>query len=226
MFKSSKTIAIALAGFLTVSSASIAQAYPSGTNPSVGLTSYSRLTPGDSVSVSVSRIYRGCSVSIGWNGSTQATAVAGKTSRTAPVSVASPTVGGVHTLTARFGDGCRTDAGKSISKTITVGKLVRHSVGIKTTSSSARRNPTLALTGKIFLGAEAQTGLRVNLRLTKPNGDVQNLVATTGANGTYTANFGGVGAVVQGQYTVVATLPADSTYAGSIVSSRTVTIRK
>lgn len=226
MLKSSKAVAITLAGFLALSPAGVANAYPSGTNPSVGLTSYSRLTPGDSVNVSVSRIYRGCNVSIGWNGSNQTTVVAGKTSRTAPVSVASPSVGGVHTLTATFGDGCRTDAGKSISKTITVGKLVRHSVGIKTTSSSAKRNPTLSLTGKIFLGAEAQSGLRVNLRLTKPNGDVLNLSATTGANGSYTASFGGNGAVVQGQYTVVATLPADSKYAGSVVSSRTVTIRK
>ena len=129
-------------------------------------------------------------------------------------------------MRASFGSGCGSDAGESVSKSITVGRLVRHSVAIKTSSSSARRNPTLTLAGKIFWGAQAVDGADVTLTLTTPDGDTITRNATTDSNGAYSAAVGGTGVIVAGAYTVTARLAADSTYAGSTVSSRTVTIRR
>jgi len=227
----SRYIAVGLAAVFAVSSAGVAQAYPAGTNPSLGLSSYSRLAPGDSVNVSVSRVLKNCNVTVAWNGGGGSfSAVAGKTGRTTPRAVASPAIGGAYTLTASFGAGCGSDEGNSVSKNITVGRLVRHSVAIKTSSSSARRNPTLTLSGKIFWGAVAQSNVDVTLVLTSGAGDSVSLDATTNANGVYSVSFGPkgdvAGAVAAGTYTVVTTLAADTTYARSIATSRTVTIRK
>ena len=140
--------------------------------------------------------------------------------------MASPTIGGAYTLSASFGAGCGTDSGNSVSKSITVGRLVRHSVAIKTSTSSAKRNPTLTLTGKIFWGAIAQSGVDVDLVLTTATGSHVALSATTNDSGVYTATYGGDKSVTAGTYTVVTTLRADGTYAGSVATSRTVTIRK
>jgi hypothetical protein len=225
MSKSNRLVAVGLAALFALSSAGVAQAYPSGSNPTIGLSSYSRLAPGDQITVSVSRIYKGCDVTLGWDGATSVSAVAGKTGRILPQTFASPAIGGQHTLNATLGDNCNIDAGRTITKTITIGRLVRHAVAIKTSTSSARRNPTLTLTGKIFWGSEAQVGVNVSLELTTPDGSTV-LSATTDANGVYTATYGGKGQVSPGQYTVVATVAPDATYAGSIKTSRTVNIRK
>ncbi len=227
MSKSYRLIAVGLAAVFAVSSAGVAQAYPAGTNPTLGLSSYSRLAPGDSVNVSVSRILKNCNVDVAWSGKGGSFhAVAGKTGRTAPQAVASPSIGGPYTLTASFGSGCGTDEGNSVSKSITVGRLVRHSVAIKTSSSSARKNPTLTLSGKIFWGAIAQSNVDVDLVLTTATGARVSLSATTNEAGVYTATYGGDKSVSAGTYTVVTTLHADGTYAGSVATSRTVTIRK
>ena len=225
MSKSSAILAVGLAAVLAATTAGVANAYPAGTNPSLGLSSYSRLLPGDAVTVSVSRIAKNCNVTVGWVGGNQASVVAGKTGRTAPTSVASPSIGGAYTLRASFGAGCGSDTGTSVSKAITVGRLVRHSVAIKTSSSSARRNPTLTLAGKIFWGAQAVDGASVSLTLTGAGGTFTRS-ATTDSTGAYSATVGGVGVIPEGQYTVTARLAADGTYAGSTVSSRTVTIRR
>lgn len=217
--------ALGLSAALVLTSAVAAEAYPAGTNPSMGLSSYSRLLPGDSVTVSVSRVLRGCNVTVGWVGGNSASAVAGKTGRITPVSVASPTTGGKYTLRASFGAGCASDQGASVSKEITVGRLVRHSVQIKTSSSSARRNPTLTLTGKIFWGAVAVDDATVTLSLNGPGNADFTRTATTNSSGVYSVAVGGSSNIPAGQYTVTAVLAADSTYAGSTVSSRTVTIR-
>jgi len=84
----------------------------------------------------------------------------------------------------------------------------------------------LTLTGKIFWGSEAQVGVHVSLVLSTADNKTVNLSATTDSNGVYTATYGGNGQVVMGQYTVVATVAPDATYAGSIKTSRTVNIRK
>ena len=221
----SRSIALGLSAALVLGSGVAAQAYPAGTNPSLGLSSYSRLLPGDSVTVSVARVLRGCNVTIGWDGGNSASAVAGKTGRTAPVSVASPGIGGKYKLRASFGAGCSVDSGTSVTKDITVGKLVRHSVQIKTSSSRAVRNPQLTLTGKIFWGAVAVNGATVQLSLNGPGNADFDVQATTGSNGVYSVNVGGSNNIPAGQYTVTAVLAADDVYAGSTVSSRTVTIR-
>jgi hypothetical protein len=221
----SRSIALGLSAALVLGSGVAAQAYPAGTNPSLGLSSYSRLLPGDSVTVSVARVLRGCNVTIGWDNGQSRTAVAGKTGRTAPVSVPSPSIGGVKVLRASFGAGCASDEGTSVSKTITVGKLVRHSVQIKTSSSRAVRNPQLTLTGKIFWGAVAVNNATVQLSLNGPGNADFDLSATTGSDGVYSVSVGGNNNIPAGQYTVTAVLAADDVYAGSTVTSRTVTIR-
>ena len=219
-------LAAGLSAALVPTATGVAQAYPAGTSPSLGLSSYSRMLPGDSLTVSVSRVVKNCRVNIGWDNTDIAVqANAGKTGRIAPTTVGSPSVGGQYVLRASFGSNCADDAGSSVSKTINVGRMVRHSVAIKTTSSSAKRSPTLSFNGKIFWGAVPVADATVNLVLTKPNGSSYRTTATTDANGLYTASLGGSGVIVAGQYTVVATLPADDIYFGSQVSSRTVTIR-
>lgn len=221
----SRSIALGLSAALVLGSGVAAQAYPAGSEPSLGLSSYSRLVPGNSVTVSVSRVLRGCTVTIGWDGGNSTSAVAGKTGRTLPTSVASPTIGGKYKLRATLGAGCSIDTGKSVTKDITVGKLVRHSVQIKTSSSSARRNPTLTLTGKIFWGAVAVNNATVSLTLAAPNGRTFTATATTNDSGVYSGTVGGLNNIVAGAYTVTAVLAPDNIYAGSTVSSRTVTIR-
>lgn len=227
MSKFSKLSAVVLAAGLAVSSANVALAYPAGTNPSLGLSSYSRLTPGDSVSAVVSRVARGCQVSVAWKtlaGATvgsAATATAGRTGRTSAVSVASPAVGGKYNLVATLGTGCTGDAG-TITKAITVGKAVRHSISVKTTSASAAKNPTLTFTGKLYWGAVAVANKSVDVTITKPGGATTSVTVTTNASGVYTAT---VTASTAGSYRATATLAADDTYAGSTLSSRQVTIR-
>lgn len=227
MKKLSKLSAVVLAAGIAVTSANVALAYPAGTNPSLGLSSYSRLTPGDSVSAVVSRVARGCQISVAWKTlggvtvGSASTATAGRTGRTPAVSVASPSTGGRYNLVATLGTGCYGDAG-TITKAITVGKAVRHSISVKTTSASARRNPTLTFTGKLFWGAVPVANKTVEVVITKPGGATSTVSATTNASGVYTAT---VTASDAGAYRATATLDADDTYAGSVLQSRSVTIR-
>ena len=221
MSKFSKSIAAGMAIAFAVGGASIAQAYPAGTKPTIGLSSYSRLTPGDDVTAIVAHVAQGCHVTFTFGDNT-ASAVAGRTGRTAATAVTSPSVGGTYNLSTTFGAGCAGDTGlTTVKKSILVGHLLRHSVAIKTSSSSARRNPTLTISGKLFWGATAQAGKSVTVVIHKPGADVT-AVVTTDSKGVYTTTLSNA---VAGAYSVSSSVEADSSNAPSSATSRTVTIR-
>ena len=63
-----KLIALSAIALLSASAAVPALGYPAGQAPVLGLSSASRIIPGDNITVQVSRVKAGCSVTVFWVG--------------------------------------------------------------------------------------------------------------------------------------------------------------
>ena len=95
-------LAISAVAALAIGSVAPALAYPAGQSPTLSLSSVSRLTPGDNVSVVVARVKSGCSVSVSWAGEDSVSPVSStvkSSGKTSVMTIATPATAGVYTLT-------------------------------------------------------------------------------------------------------------------------------
>jgi len=222
-----KILAASLAMVSSLAIAGAAQAYPAGSSPTMSISNYANLLPGDSVNVAIARVKRGCSVTVAWDGGYSDTKTADNAGHASFTNVTSPSTGGRYNLVASFGAGCYSDQGNSITRSIVVGKQLKESAVIKTSSRSAQRLPNFTVTGKITWGVTAVSGLSVRIDLHKGSSTYTKTV-TTNSSGVYSATFGrGNGATINsGIWRANAVIAGDSTYAGQSIVTPKITINQ
>jgi len=220
-----KVIAASLAIVSSLAIANAAQAYPAGSSPTMSISNYANLLPGQSVNVAIARVHRGCSVTVAWDGGYSDTKTADSAGHASFTNVTSPSTGGRYNLVASFGAGCYSDQGNSISRSIIVGKQLKESAVNKTSSRSAQKVPVFTNTGKITWGVTAVSGLNVRVELHKGASTFTKTV-TTNASGVYSAVFtrGNGATITSGIWRANAIIVGDATYAGQSTVTPNTTI--
>lgn len=208
-------VAISAIAVLAVGSVAPALAYPAGQSPTLSLSSVSRLTPGDNVSVVVARVKRDCSVSVSWSGGHGVDAVSstvGSRGKTSVMTIATPSTAGTYTLTtSQISSTCSGGSAVTLARSITVGKVASIVAKLSTTSGYVSKNPTVSVSGTVKSGSLAVASKTVSISLKLGSGEVKTATATTNGSGAFTANFSGT-TYTAGSYTAVVSFNADSTY--------------
>ena len=220
-------LALAAIASLTVSAAGPVLAYPAGQNPTIGLSSVSRITPGDPIKVSVSRVKRDCSVTVDWVSGSAAsvTGTAGRTGKTPVLSIATPSTAGVYSLRIATSSTCAGTANAfSTTKSITVGKIASIVAKLGTTSGFASKNPTISVSGTVKSGSLPVEGKLVTLTLKKTGMFDKITTFTTTATGTFNAAFSGTN-YTAGSYVAVVSFNADNQYGAKSLQTKSLTIR-
>lgn len=208
-------LAISAVAVLSLGSVAPAMAYPAGQAPTLSLSSVSRLTPGDNVSVVVARVKSSCAISLSWASGSDATASAtvGSRGRTSVMTIATPETAGTYTLRTNLISGeCSGGAAVRLSRSITVGKLASVTAKLRTTSGFVSKNPTVSITGTVRSGSVAVANKSVSVSLRLGSTEVKTVSATTNGSGAFTANFTGT-TYTAGSYTAVVSFVADATFA-------------
>jgi len=221
-------VALSAIATLAIGSAAPAMAYPAGQNPTLSLSSVSRLTPGDNVSVVVSRVKRGCEVSLSWagrGGMEYASATVKATGKTPVMSIPTPTTAGTYTLkTGTISGECSGGSAVSLAKSISVGKLASIVAKVSTTSGFIAKNPTMSISGTVKSGSVAVANKQVSVSLKLAGDQVKTVTATTNSSGVFSANFAGT-SYEAGAYTAVVSLAADSTFSAKSTTTAALKLR-
>jgi len=221
-------VALSAIATLALGSAAPAMAYPAGQNPTLSLSSVSRLTPGDNVSVVVSRVKRGCEVSLSWlggQGVSPITATVTSKGKTPVMTIASPATAGSYTLkTGTISGECSGGSAVSLSKSISVGKLASIVAKVSTTSGFIAKNPTMSISGTVKSGSVAVANKQVSVSLRLAGEQVKTVNATTNSSGVFSANFAGT-SYAAGSYTAVVSLAADSTFSAKSTTTAALKLR-
>ncbi len=208
-------VAISAIAVLAIGTVTPALAYPAGQSPTLSLSSVSRLTPGDNVSVVVARVKNGCSVSVSWSGGQGVEAVSanvGSRGKTPVMTIATPDTAGTYTLTtSQISANCSGGSAVTLSRSITVGKVASIVAKLSTTSGYVSKNPTVSISGTVKSGSVSVASKTVSISLKLGSGEVKTATATTNGSGAFTANFTGT-TYTAGSYTAVVSFNADSTY--------------
>ncbi len=219
-------VAISAVAALAIGSVAPALSYPAGQSPTFSLSSVSRLTPGDTVSVVVARVKSGCSVFLSWDGHDYINTVSAtvKSSGKTPVmTIATPSTAGVYTLmTGQISGTCSGGSAVTLSRSITVGKLSSIVAKLSTTSGYVSKNPTVSVSGTVKSGSVAVASKTVSVSLRLAGSEVKTVSATTNSSGVFSANFTGT-SYDAGSYTAVVSFTANSTYAAK---SKTTSVLK
>jgi hypothetical protein len=220
-------LAISAVAVLSLGTVAPAMAYPAGQAPSLSLSSVSRLTPGDNISVVVARVKSACSVSVGWvsGSSATATATVGSRGRTPVMTIATPSTAGSYTLRTTLSSACA-GAGEPtvISRSVTVGKFASVTAKLRTTTGFVTKSPTVSITGTVKSGSVAVAGKSVSVSLRLGGTEVKTESATTNGSGVFTANFAGT-TYTAGSYTAVVSFVADATYAAKTSTTAVLKLR-
>jgi hypothetical protein len=220
-----KLFALSAIAILAASAAAPALAYPAGQAPVLGLSAASRIIPGDPITVQVSRVKAGCSVTVFWVG--EGISSGAKTikanGKTGAFSIATPETAGTYTLsTNSISAACSGGDATTLTKSVTVGRLASIVAKVSSTSAFASKNPTFSASGTIKSGSVAVASQTVTLSLRKGGVEVKSTTATTNGSGVFSKSFTGT-TYEAGNYTVLVTLEAGAVYGQS---TRTTAILK
>ena len=200
---------------LAIGSVAPALAYPAGQAPTLSLSSVSRLTPGDNVSVVVSRVKRDCSVSVSWTGGQGVDPVSStvkSSGKTSVMTLATPSTAGVYTLTtSSISSACSGNSAVTLTRSITVGKLASIVAKLSTTSGYVSKSPTVTVSGTVKSGSVAVANKVVTITLKRGATEVASTTATTNGSGVFTKPISET--FTAGSYTAVISFAANSTYA-------------
>jgi uncharacterized repeat protein (TIGR02543 family) len=187
------------------------------------------LAPGDALSIKVSRVNEGCTVTVGWlqeNIGVDSISKVIKADRSTGVfTIATPSAAGRYTLTtSTIGSECSNGAAVTLARAFTVGQ--KSSIVAKLSSSSAfvSRNPVVTVSGKVKSGSVAVVGRAMNVSLRRNGVKVASATGTTDSSGAFVASFSGI-TYLAGEYTTVVTGVADSTYLASEFVANKLTLR-
>jgi len=219
-------------GSITVAVLSLGQvlpsfAYPAGEAPALSASSSQRLTPGDAVSVIVSRVKPGCSVYVRWSGGKGISPVSGTADSAGNValSIASPTVAGRWILnTSPISAECAGGNVIVLTSAIYLGKTPTVAARISSTTMTAKYKPTLSVSGSVKFGSEGIADKLVAVDLKLDGKVVKKLITTTNSKGLFSAKFKGTKYRI-GKYTAVARVGADSTYVSRKVGTAKINLK-
>lgn len=220
-------LAVSAVALLSIGSVAPAMAYPAGQAPTLSLSSVSRLTPGDNVSVVVARVKSACTVSLSWVSGSGATtsATVNSRGRTPVMTIATPSTAGSYTLrTSQISAECSGASAVTLSRAITVGKVASVVSKLRTSSGFVSKNPTVSITGTVKSGSVAVASKSVSVSLRLAGNEVKTVSATTNGSGVFTANFTGT-TYTAGSYTAVVSFAADETYGARSVTTAVLKLR-
>jgi hypothetical protein len=201
-------------------------AYPAGSAPTLGLSSVSRLLPGGSVSVVVSRVKKNCTIGLSWvdvDGDT-ASGLVRATGKTSVLSISTPSTAGVYTLTTNeISPTCSGGSAVTLTKSITVGKLASVVAKLATSSASAS-NTTVSVLGTVKSGSVSVASASVTAKLKKNGVTVKSVTGTTNSSGMFNFSFSGF-SYSAGTYTAVVTSAGTTDYIEKSVTTASLTLR-
>lgn len=222
------TILAVSAAALAIGSVAPALSYPAGQSPTLSLSSVSRLTPGESISVVVGRVKSACSVSVSWSGQSGIAAVTAtvKSSGKTPVmSIATPSTAGVYSLrTSQISGTCSGGSAVTLSRSISVGKLASIVSKLSTTSGYVSKNPTVSVSGTVKSGSVAVASKTVSVSLRLAGNEIKTVSTTTNSSGVFSANFTGT-TYTAGSYTAVVSFTANDTYSANSTTTAVLKLR-
>jgi len=201
--------------------------YPAGQAPVMGLSAASRILPGDPVSVQISRVKPGCSVTLSWVGQELATVTRTirANGKSGAVSIATPTTAGSYTLSTNLiNSTCSGGSAVTLTKSIVVGRLLSVVGKVNSTSAFASKNPTFSVTGTLKSGSVAVSGQTVSVSLRRNGSEVKTGSATTNGSGNFTVTLSGT-SYSAGNYTAVISVAAGSVYGEKSLTTAKLTLR-
>ena len=207
-------VAISAIAVLAIGTVTPALAYPAGQAPTLSLSSVSRLTPGDNVSVVVARVKNGCSVSVSWTGGQGVESVSGNVGsrgKTPVMTIATPSTAGTYTLTtSQISANCSGGSAVTLSRSITVGKVASIVAKLSTSSGYVSKNPTVTVSGTVKSGSVSVANKDVTIVLKRGSTVVETVSVSTNGSGAFTKAI--TGSFTAGSYTAVVSFDADTTY--------------
>jgi hypothetical protein len=212
---------------LAIGSVAPALAYPAGQAPTLSLSSVSRLTPGDNVSVVVSRVKRDCSVSVSWTGGQGVDPVSStvkSSGKTSVMTLATPSTAGVYTLTtSSISAACSGNSAVTLTRSITVGKLASIVAKLSTTSGYVSKDPTFTVSGTVKSGSVVVANKVVSITLKRGSTTVASSTATTNGSGVFTSAI--KEPFTAGSYTAVVSFESNATYAAKTQTTAILKLR-
>jgi hypothetical protein len=212
---------------LAIGSVAPALAYPAGQAPTLSLSSVSRLTPGDNVSVVVSRVKRDCSVSVSWTGGQGVDPVSStvkSSGKTSVMTLATPSTAGVYTLTtSSISAACSGNSAVTLTRSITVGKLASIVAKLSTTSGYVSKDPTITVSGTVKSGSVVVANKVVSITLKRGSTTVASSTATTNGSGVFTSAI--KEPFTAGSYTAVVSFESNATYAAKTQTTAILKLR-
>ena len=208
-------LGISAVAALAIGSVAPALAYPAGQSPTLSLSSVSRLTPGDNVSVVVARVKKDCSVSVSWTGGQGVDPVSStvkSSGKTSVMTLATPSTAGVYTLTtSSISAACSGNSAVTLTRSITVGKLASIVAKLSTSSGYVSKDPTITVSGTVKSGSVVVANKVVSITLKRGSTTVASSTATTNGSGVFTSAI--KEPFTAGSYTAVVSFEANTTYA-------------
>ncbi|MFM8926642.1 MAG: hypothetical protein ACKOFA_00345, partial [Rhodoluna sp.] len=212
---------------LGLSSSLPALGYPAGQAPVLGLSSASRILPGDPVSVQISRVKPGCSVTVRWLGEdvTPITRTINASGKSGSISIATPSTAGTYTLsTNSISAACTGGSSATLTKSIVVGRLASIVGKVSSTSAFSSKNPTFSVSGTVKSGSVAVGSQSVSITLKRNGSTVKSGTATTNGSGVFTLTLPG-NTYSAGDYTAVITIAAGAVYGERQITTAKLTLR-
>ena len=219
-------LAAAIAG-LVLPFPSAALAYPAGQDPTMAFATVGRIVPGADVAVQVSRVKKGCAVSVAWVETDSVSPVLRtikQTGKSGVISIATPTTAGTYTLYTSISKACAGSRSFTLSKTVIVGKQASIVGKVSSPSAFVKNNPTLTVSGTIKSGSIGVANRTVIIRLMRAGVVVKTLTDTTNSSGAYSVPFSGV-AGSAGAYTAQVELPSGGIYGQTLKTTAALNLR-
>jgi uncharacterized repeat protein (TIGR02543 family) len=197
--------------------------------PVMGRTSATTLLPGDLVSLNVSRVTKGCTITVGWaesnTGVTPVSKVVKADRSTGAFTIASPATAGTYTLSTNLiSSECAGGSAVTLTQSVVVGKSLNLTAKVSTSSAYVSKNPTLTLSGSVKSGSVAVVGKQFSVSLRRNGVDVETVTATTSSSGVLNVSFTRV-TYSGGAYTVEISSAADTTYLATTFTTAKLTLR-
>ncbi len=189
----------------------------------------SNVAPGDMVSVNISRVNPGCTVTVGWtdedSGVSSVSKVVKASRSTGAFTIATPSTAGVYTLrTDRIESECYGGSAVTLSKRFLVGKSSSISAKVASTSGFVSKNPALTVSGSIKSGSVVVANKQITISLRIDGSEVASQEVTTDSSGVFSSTFTG-NATNAGLYTAVVTFVGDATYIETALTTAKITLR-
>jgi uncharacterized repeat protein (TIGR02543 family) len=197
--------------------------------PLMGFTSASTLLPGALVSINISRVNQGCTVSVGWTDSSVGINPVSKVIKadrnTGAFTIATPTTAGTYTLsTSEISAECAGGSATTLTQTVVVGKSLSITAKVVSSSGYASKSPVFSVTGTVKAGSVLVAGKEVSASLRRNGVEVKTATGTTSSTGVLSVVFTGT-TYAAGDFTAVITGVSDSTYLAAQVTTAKLTLR-